>query len=302
MPGMRSCLCGLRQQVLFYMLLLTTSGPQVMANQVPSQVPSAEIDQRVTASLPTWHGSSAEIVDHLDLTRPFETRTDWTFVVAQLPGQHFSASSVQVVKGGPLAECFVDELTPRCKYAIPRNASSLSWFSTPLHFYSAKVVFAGAHDTEPILLVKTGSAYGGDGGHAIFTDLFAYDQHANRFKPVFSNSTGSNNNQETRFIEHGPLRGDVIVAVPTSTAPYAYRVFVYVRNEDGQYADLVLRYRSATRYGDRNPLPVIDSEMPNILERLGRWKAGDPLPTPDRLPSGCSHHFSLRGGEEWCTQ
>jgi hypothetical protein len=44
----------------------------------------------------------------------------------------------------------------------------------------------------------------------------------------------------------------------------------------------VLRYRSATQYGDGNPLAVIDSEMPNMAQRLGLWKPGAPMPLPAR--------------------
>jgi hypothetical protein len=39
-----------------------------------------------------------------------------------------------------------------------------------------------------------------------------------------------------------------------------------------RYSHLALRYRSVTRYGDGNPVPVIDAEMPNILRHLGRAK------------------------------
>lgn len=221
-------------------------------------------------------------------------------MAATLPGSHFNASSGGMVDGGPLAQCFVNELVPHCAYAMPHNASRLSWFSIPLHFYSATVVFAGANHSRPLLLIRTAAAYGGDGSHAIFTELFRYDRRKNRFESVFSHSTGSNNNQETRFMEHGPLRGAVIVAEPTSTAPYAYWVSVYVRDKDGRYFDRAVRFRSATHYGDGNPLSVIDSEMPDILERLGKWMPGDPLPIPRRLPAACTPHFFLRHGEEWC--
>ncbi len=40
------------------------------------------------------------------------------------------------------------------------------------------------------------------------------------------------------------------------------------------------RYRSATLYNDGNPLAVVDSEMPNIGERLGLRRPGAPLPAP----------------------
>ena len=61
----------------------------------------------------------------------------------------------------------------------------------------------------------------------------------------------------------------------------------------------VLRYRSATRYADGNSLGVIDSEMPNIEQRLGLWKPGSPLPLPMGGAKACPKpHLKL--GALWC--
>lgn len=60
----------------------------------------------------------------------------------------------------------------------------------------------------------------------------------------------------------------------------------------------VLRYRSATRYGDGNPLAVIDSEMPNMAQRLGLWNPGALLP----LPAGACPSPHLVGLALWCVQ
>jgi len=49
--------------------------------------------------------------------------------------------------------------------------------------------------------------------------LFDYDRKAERFRVVFFNMVGRNNNQEARFVENGPLLGDVIVAYPTDDPP-----------------------------------------------------------------------------------
>ena len=110
--------------------------------------------------------------------------------------------------------------------------------------------------------------------------------------------TGRNNNQATRFVESGPLQGDVIVDNPTENAPYTYWIEVYRAEDSGQY-DRILRYRGLTHYGDGNPLAVADSEMPEILHRLGLWQTGDPLPVPALLPQNCRHLF-MRNSEEWC--
>jgi hypothetical protein len=112
---------------------------------------------------------------------------------------------------------------------------------------------------------------------------------------VYDHVTGTNNNQEVRYIDAGPLKGDIISAEPTGDAPFAYWVAVNAFAPGHAYRQ-VLRYRSATRYGDGNPLPVIDLETPNILARLGLWRAGSPLPIPAR---GCPKP-RLAHRELWC--
>lgn len=139
---------------------------------------------------------------------------------------------------------------------------------------------------------------GANGNCGVSTFLLAYDQKTDRFRVVFFNMTGRNNNEETRFVEGGPLLGSVIVAYPTRDAPFRYFVEVYNRASNGEYSQ-ALRYRGRTGYGDGNPLAVIDSEMPETLRRLGLWKTGDPLPVPPTMPAGCTR-LVLRNALEWC--
>lgn len=301
MQRLRDRQYDLRQRVLPFMAFLALLPLRALADRAVSHAPATAINQRVIAALPKWHGRSAEIVDHLDLTSPFGTQPQWTFVAALLPGSRANVFS-EIVHSGPLAICFVHDLKPQCSYPAADKSTHPPWRENLFHFYAAKVVFAGANHTDPLLLVTTGGASGVNGNHPVYTHLFSYNRRINGFQAAFHNMTYSNNNQETRFVEHGPLRGDVVSAVPTVTAPYAYWISVYARNREGQYSDPVLRYRSATRYGDGNHLAVIDSEMPNILEHLDKWKPGDPLPIPHHLPSRCAHRLFLRGGEEWCPQ
>ncbi len=281
--------------------LLLLSCRQALVAQSATRFSAAKVDKATVASLPTRHARTARIIAHVDLTRPFATRTQWTFVAASLPGSRRNAAG-ETVRNWGVAVCFVDGLTPRCGFPMPGKESRLYRFGAAVHLYVAKVVFAGANGRNPLLLVKTFGAYGGDGGHAIYTQVFAYDGLRNRFKLIFSNGTGSNNNQETRFVRSGPLRGDIIVARPTQSAPFAYWISVYTWNAQHPYSHRTLRFRSATRYGDGNSLAVIDSEMPDILERFGKWKPGDPLPAPQYLPRWCGRPFFIRRGEEWCTQ
>ncbi len=271
------------------MLLLMAPGSRAIASESSGQISSADINQAVISSLPRSNGQSARVTADVDLTHPFETRAQWTFVAAILPGSHSDGADTGPVDGGALAQCFVSHLTPHCAYATPKDDSG--WFSTPIELYSAKVVFRGANGTGALLMIRTGAAHGADGGHGIYTELFTYDGRSNAFESVFSNATGSNNNQETRFIEEGPLRGDVIVVEP---AGCCYRIGVYRLGASGRYIS-ILGYRSHTAYGDGNPLSVSDSEMAEILRRLGLWHAGDALPIPR---AGCTP--VLRRGEEWC--
>jgi hypothetical protein len=104
-----------------------------------------------------------------------------------------------------------------------------------------------------------------------------------------------NNNQEIRYIAKGVLRGSVISADPTSDAPFGFWIIVNRSVASGVYKQ-VLRYRSATTYGDGNRLAVIDSEMPGIQRRLGLWRVGQPLPLPQ---SGCANAHMLHGAL-WC--
>jgi len=252
-----------------------------------------EITKAVISSLPTLTGRSANVISTVDLTRPFETSTQWTFAAAILPGSHFDGADETPVDGGALAQCFVEGLTPHCSYGNLLN--DFDRFRTPVELYSGRVVFAGENNTNPLLLIKSAGAHSGNGSHAIHTDLYTYDRPSNSFVALFTNVTGSNNNQETRFVADGPLRGDVVVAEPTSSAPFGFWVSVYVETPRDGHLRRTLRYRSATHYGDGNHLAVIDSEMPGILQRMGFWKTGDPLPAPPE----CTRPVLLRG-ELWC--
>ncbi|MDE2304573.1 MAG: hypothetical protein KGL34_03375 [Gammaproteobacteria bacterium] len=284
---------GIRRLGLISLLLLIVSAHPATASLSTAPFSTHEIDRSVIASLPTWHGKSGNIIDHLDLSRPFATQTQWTFVVATLPGS-FADVFGDTIDHGTLAVCFVEKLNPHCEYARP-NATPSSWLSTADGLSSAEVVFVSAGHADPLLLLKTTSQGGANGNHFIYTQAYMFDRTDNQFKAIFSNKTASNNNQQTRFIEDGPLRGDIIVDEPTGSAPFDYWISVYTWSRGKPYS-LALRYRSDTHYGDGNPLAVIDSEMRNILMRLRQWKAGDPLPIPPH--STCKPY--LRGGEEWC--
>lgn len=289
----------------FGLLLAGLAAPAIASAGVPSPTRTA-VEQAVIAAIPAWHGQKATILKYLDLARPFGTVSPWALVVAQAPGP---AADPNLEDHGPMAVCFVMALRPHCmeKYRLhgkwlgwyAKYGSYLSWYVTAYDLANAGIVYAGKEKTRPLLLLKTFSGRSGDGNSNIRTALFDYDQQEDRFRQVFEHlSGGSNNNQAARFVEHGPLQGDVIVDYPTERAPYEYWIEVYAHGKSGQYVR-ILRYRSRTHYADGNPLPVADSEMPAIMERLGLWKPGDALPVPQPLPANCGK-LVLNRGEEWC--
>lgn len=146
-----------------------------------------------------------------------------------------------------------------------------------------------------MLIVVLAGIHAGNGGQLVGTQALAYHRNTDRFVEVFAQRTGTHNNQ-VRFIELGPLRGPFITVEPTTDAPFGYWVTV-VRSVGATVPyRTVLRYRSATCYDDGNALPVIDSEMPQILRRLSMWQPGQKLPLP---ASGCPTPI-VRNGALWC--
>ena len=265
---------------------------------------NAEIDQTVISKLSSLYGINSKVVTHVDLTKPFDTKSQWTLVIAKQPDEESSAQDGVGSATGVISVCFVENADPDCSEAM-FLAKYREWKMTfapgerPFYeFFAGEVVYLGPGKTLPLLRIKTCTMPGANGNCGVSTFLFAYDRDADRFRVIFFNITGRNNNQETRFVESGPLLGNVIVAYPTNNVPFTYYVEVHKQNAAGEYAR-VLKYRGKTGYGDGNPLAVIDSEMPEILRRLGLWKTGDVLPIPPTMPAGCTR-LVMRKSVEWC--
>lgn len=297
-PASDGCWHRMRNKFAIGCLVLIAAGlvsPGVQA-ATSAPLPHAKVEQAVIDALPAWHGKKAQVIDYLDLMQPFATTSPWTLVVAQGASPP-PADLAMMGNAGPIAVCFVKALVPGCSEA--RGHAGDNWFDMTNGLEAAAVVFAGPGETRPLLMLQTLSAHGMNGNASIGTKLFQYDRKTDRFRQVFIDvNGGTNNNAATRFVGHGPLQGDVIVNYPTDNAPYAYWIEVYAPGKSGRYAR-ILHYRSITHYGDGNPLAVADSEMPEIMKRLGFWKPGDALPMPPHAPKGCGP-FVMRHGEEWC--
>ena len=168
-------------------------------------------------------------------------------------------------------------------------------FTEPHYLNAVTIVYPRGRAGRPLLLVQTASIFSGDSDQIVLTQVLAYEKSRDEFVRIYQHATGRNNNEEVRYIRFGRLIGDIVSVDPTGNAPYGYWVTVSVLTPEYTYKT-VLRYRSATHYGDNNPLAVIDSEMPNIEERLGYWKSGMPLP----LPAGACPRPRLIQMELWC--
>jgi hypothetical protein len=280
-------------------LILVASGVDAQTH-----LDATAIDQAVISKLSAQFGINSKVIAHLDLAPPFQTKSQWSLVVAKQPDGESSVEDGSEERIGAISFCFVENGEPDCSeevFLAKYREEKVSFASGPGPFYelfASDVVFSGPGRTLPLLRIKSCTARGANGNCGVSTFLFAYDRNAERFRVVFFNMMGRNNNQEARFVESGPLLGSVIVAYPTDDAPFAYFVEVYKRISDSEYSR-VLRYRGHTGYGDGNPLAVIDSEMPETLRQRGLWETGDALPVPPNIPRACTR-LVLRKGVEWC--
>lgn len=262
------------------------------------------IDQAVLSKLSSQFGINSKVIKHLNLTQTFQTKSPWTLVVAKQPDEQSSVEDGAGNRTGAVSLCFVENDKPDCSEEMflakyrDEKGNLVSGPPTFYELFASDVVFSGPGRTLPLLRIQSCPIRSANGDCEVSAFLFAYDRKTDRFRVVFFNEVGRNNNQEIRFVEKGPLFGSVVVAYAGYDPPFTYFMEVYKRVAGGEYSR-VLKYRGNTRYGDGNPLAVIDSEMPETFRRLNLWKAGDALPLPPAMPKGCTR-LVLRKGVEWC--
>lgn len=222
----------------------------------------------------------------IDLTRPFATRSPWHLDIDRADGGR--------APGEPML-CLHRSGSDRCDGQLRTIIRPGTPFALPHDVTGVDLVRPRGDAGEPLLMIRTASMQAGDGDRFVLTQLLAYRPDRDEFENLYAHVTGSNNDQEVRYVGSGPLRGDVISAEPTRDAPFAFRITVS-RVRPGQPCEQVLTYRSATRYGDGNPLRVIDSDMAETERRLGLWHPGMEPPLPTQ-PCPKPH---LRRMELWC--
>ena len=239
---------------------------------------------------------SIAVISDIDLSKPFATREAWRFIATQGPPVAGDKTASGDQEPGEIKLYLRAARSAPCDpqlQNVPDSADDL--FAEPHYLKAVKIVYPRERTDPPLLFVQTSSLHSGDGDQLISTQVLAYEKSQNRFVRIYEYTTGRNNNEEVRYISSAMLKGDIISVDPTENAPYGYWVTVNALTPQYTYKT-VLHYRSATHYGDNNPLAMIDSEMPNIEEHLGYWKPGDSLP----VPSGACPKPRLIGMELWC--
>jgi len=239
----------------------------------------------------------------IDLSKPFDTLSPWRFLASQEPSVPAPADAggfADPGEPGLIHLCLRPAPTASCAQLAtmplpPAPISPDAW--EPHYLNHAQVVYSAGRAT-PLFLLQVATEHSDNGNQGVLTQVLAYDRSNDRFKQIYAHLTGRNNNQEDRYITEGPLQGSVISAEPTDNAPFAYWITVNQLESTITYRQ-VLRHRSATRYGDGNPLSVIDSEMPNIELHLGLWHPGSPLPVPTSPAHPCRNP-RLSHTELWC--
>src|SRR5580698_1197536 len=164
----------------------------------------------------------------IDLTKPFQTRSAWRFVVTEGPrvkdyGNVDAPGALTFcLYKGPSGPCVSEPVTPPLRITTPDDP--IAW--EPHYLISAKAVYPRGPKAAPLLLIVTGSLLSGDSDQIVFTQLVTYDAAQDAFRRVYVKSTGHNNNQKIRFVTDGPLRGSVITAEPQEHLPYGYWIVV----------------------------------------------------------------------------
>jgi hypothetical protein len=233
-------------------------------------------------------------ISSIDLSQSLGAKPNWRFMALQGPNITDPVTMDSIP--GRIRLCVTRDGGATCFHGLDnvlRLSSGEDDYSEPHYLLDARIVHP--RPDRLLLLVQVASQHSGDGDQRIATVLLAYDRERDSFMPAYEKQTGRNNSQEIRYIADGPLMGAIISAEPTEDAPFGFWIIVNKLGPTGGYKQ-ILRYRSATRYGDGNPLAVIDSEMPDILQKLNLWHPGMKLP----LPAGECAKPRLIGQELWC--
>ena len=155
-----------------------------------------------------------------DLSRPFATRLAWRMAITQGPrvkdpGENDAPGEIRLcLQVGSKGACD-PALKTTMRQGVPDDL-----FAEPHYLDGLRI--QRLSDGAPLIVVDTSSVSAGDGDQVRLTQALAYRRDKDRFVRVYEHQTGRNNNQDTRFITAGPLKGDIISVDPTNNAPFGF--------------------------------------------------------------------------------
>lgn len=247
-----------------------------------SMLVCAAVPSAGTTAVPFASPPVSTPLSSIELSQPFGAPHSWRFTASQAPEIPDPLGDATDKAPGAIRLCVSPDGGKTCRSNLDKllaGPGNEDLFSQPHFLNAARIVHP--RPGFPLLLIQAASLHSGDGDQRVATVALAYDHPSDSFVAAYEKQTRRNNNQEIRYVETGPLHGAMISAEPTDNAPFGYWITVSLPGPGSRYRQL-LRYRSATIYGDGNPLAVIDSEMPSIQQRLRLWHPGGamiPLPT-----------------------
>jgi len=183
----------------------------------------------------------------------------WQVVVAQAPKKHKGAP-------GPVEYCFAKVEDVNC---------SVVWFGGNIDL--GMEVKPDEKLGTQVIIGRTASKFG-PSRYRVQTVVWAYSASDDWYEVIFAHESNRCIHDGTRYIEEGPLAGDIVISERTSRRPWPYVITVFEPSADGHYHN-ILAYEGQSRWHDGNRLEVIDAETLEIEKRLNVWKAGDPLPS-----------------------
>src|SRR6202162_252810 len=137
-------------------LILVAGGVDAQTRPDPTA-----IDQAVISKLSAQFGINSKVLSHLDLTQPFQTKSQWSLVAAKQPDEESSAEDGAGNRRGAISFCFVENDEPDCSeemFLAKYREEKISFDSGPGPFcdlFASDVVFTGPGRTLPLLRIKS---------------------------------------------------------------------------------------------------------------------------------------------------
>ena len=101
--------------------LIAAIAPRFLNAEKPKALPGEEVDRSVIAALSHQGITKPKVVSHIDLTEPFGTVSQWTFVAIQDGGHAIP----DFEDHGPIFLCLVKAASPDCAQYFYQRADEV---------------------------------------------------------------------------------------------------------------------------------------------------------------------------------